>query len=130
VPIACGVVRKLGVPAVRVPVAGPFTKAPLQWNAYTFLDRFLIDGGTALSLVLVALTGVLAGYWWARARAGSTVAIIVYAISAPALVFAYRQNLLELAFLASLLGAGLLQVARLLSRFRATSASRRVQAAR
>jgi hypothetical protein len=117
-PIACGVVRKLGIPAVRVPVTGPFTKAPLQWNAYTFLDRFLIDGGTALTLVLVALTGVTAGYWWARARAGSLAAIILYAISVPALVFAYRQNLLELAFLASLLGAGLLQVARMLSRLR------------
>jgi hypothetical protein len=29
-PIACGVVRKLGVPAVRVPVTAPFTSAPLQ----------------------------------------------------------------------------------------------------
>lgn len=129
-PIACGVVRKLGVPVVRVPVTGPFTKAPLQWNAYTFLDRFLIDGGTALALVFVAATGLLAGYWWARARAGSATAIIVYAIGVPALVFAYRQNLLELVFLASLLGAGLLQVARLVSRFRATSARRDVQAAR
>jgi hypothetical protein len=126
-PIACGVVRKLGVPAVRVPVTAPFTSAPLQWNAYTFLDRFLIDGGTALTLVLVAITGVLAGYLWARARAGSTVGIIIYAIGAPALVFAYRQNLIELAFLASLLGAGLLLVARLLSRLRF---ARRMQTAR
>jgi hypothetical protein len=113
-PIACGVVRKLGVPALRVPVAGPFTKAPLQWNGYTFLDRFLIDGGTALTLVLVGITGVLAGYFWARARAGSAAGIIIYAISIPALVAAYRQNLLELVFLASLLGVGLLLLARLL----------------
>jgi hypothetical protein len=117
-PIACGVVRKLGVPAVRVPVAGPFTEAPMPWNAYTFLDRFLIDGGTALALVLVVITGVLAGYFWARARAGSATGIIIYAISVPALVAAYRQNLLELVFLASLVGIGLLVLARLLLRCR------------
>jgi hypothetical protein len=129
-PIACGVVRKLGVPAVRVPVAAPFTRAPLQWNAYTFLDRFLIDAGTALALVLVAITGAGGGYLWARARAGSTAAVLVYAISAPALVFAYRQNLIELVFLASVLGACLLFAGRLLSRSRTSFARRRVQTAR
>ena len=129
-PIACGVVRKLGVPAVRVPVTAPFTKAPLQWNAYTFLDRFLIDVGTALSLVLVAITGALAGYLWARARAGSTFGIVVYAICVPALVFAYRQNLIELVLLASVLAAALLLAARLLSRFIAGLQRRRVQTAR
>jgi hypothetical protein len=123
-PPACGVVRKLGVPAIRVPVAGPFTKAPLQWNAYTFLDRFLIDGGTALTLVLVAITGVLAGYFWARARAGSASGVLIYAISVPALVAAYRQNLLELVFLASLLSVGLLLLGRLLSRSSALSKRR------
>ena len=90
----------------------------MPWNAYTFLDRFLIDGGTALALVLVVITGVLAGYFWARARAGSATGIIIYAISVPALVAAYRQNLLELVFLASLLGIGLLVLARLLLRCR------------
>ncbi len=115
-PIACGVVRKLGVPAVRVPVTAPFTRAPLQWNAYTFLDRFLIDAGTALSLVLVAITGALAGFLWARARAGRTIAILLYAISAPALVFAYRQNLIELVLLAGVVAVALLLLARVLSR--------------
>jgi hypothetical protein len=129
-PIACGVVRKLGVPAVRVPVTAPFTRAPLQWNAYTFLDRFLIDGGTALSLVLVALTGALAGYLWARARAGGTIAILLYAIAAPALVFAYRQNLIELELLAALLAAALLLIARVLSRLTTSLSRRRVQPAR
>jgi hypothetical protein len=116
-PIACGVVRKLGVPAVRVPVTAPFTRAPLQWNAYTFLDRFLIDGGSALALVLVALTGVLAGYGWALARQGATIAIVLYAIGAPALVFAYRQNLIELVLLAGVAAAVLLLIARRLARF-------------
>jgi hypothetical protein len=124
-PIPCGALRKLGVPTLRVPVAGPFTKSPLQWNAYTFLDRFLIDGGTALTLVLVAITGVLAGYFWARARAGSAAGIMIYALSVPALVAAYRQNLIELVLLASLVGVGLLLLARLLLRFRVLLARRR-----
>ncbi len=118
-PPVCGVVRKLGVPALRVPVAGPFTKAPLPWNGYTFLDRFLIDGGTALTLVLVGITGVLAGFFWARARAGAASGIIIYAISVPALVSAYRQNLLELVFVSSVLGVGLLLLARIVLAFRA-----------
>jgi hypothetical protein len=126
-PIACGVLRKLGLPVLRVPVAGPFTKAPLQWNAYTFLDRFLIDGGTALTLVLVASTGVLAGYFWARARAGSAAGIMVYALSVPVLVAAYRQNLIELVLLASLLGICLLLLARLLLSFRVQLGRRRVR---
>jgi oligosaccharide repeat unit polymerase len=116
-PPVCGALRKLGVPLVRVPVAGPFTKAPLQWNAYTFLDRFLIDGGTALSLFFVAATGVLAGYFWARARAGSAADIIVYAIGLSALISAYRQNLLQVVLFSSLLGVGVLLLARRLLHF-------------
>jgi oligosaccharide repeat unit polymerase len=115
-PPACGVLRKLGAPLVRVPVAGPFTKAPLPWNAYTFLDRFLIDGGTALTLVLLGITASLAGYFWGRAKAGSVYGVIIYAITVPALVAAYRQNLLQLVLLSSLLGVGLLLTGRLLLR--------------
>jgi hypothetical protein len=129
-PIACGVVRKLGVPAVRVPATAPFTGAPLQWNAYTFLDRFLIDGGTALTLVLVALTGILAGYLWTRARAGGTLATLLYAIAAPALILAYRQNLIELAVVAAVVGAALLLVARWLAPLLPALARRDVQAVR
>src|SRR5262249_33782738 len=86
------------------------------WNAYTFLDRFLIDGGTALALVGVLLTGLLAGGLWARARAGSTVALLVYAIGLPALGAAYRQNLLELVALAAILAVVMLLVGERLSR--------------
>jgi oligosaccharide repeat unit polymerase len=111
-PIPCGIVRKLGLPVVRVPVAGPFTNVPLQWNAYTFLDRFLIDGGTALALLFVAGTGVLAGFFWARARAGSVLGMVVYAIGVPALFGAYRQNLLELVGLSAILAMVLLALAR------------------
>src|SRR5439155_17904211 len=95
-----------------------FTKTPLPWNAYTFLDRFLIDGGTALTLVLVALTGGLAGYFWTRARLGSVAGVLIYAIGVSALVAAYRQNLLQVVFFASLVGVALLALAKLLARFR------------
>jgi hypothetical protein len=101
-------------------VAGPFTKSPLQWNGYTFLDRFLIDGGTALALVLVAATGLLAGYLWSRARAGATLAIVIYAASVPSLVFAYRQNLLAQATVVAVIGVALLFLARALSGLKAT----------
>jgi oligosaccharide repeat unit polymerase len=128
-PIACGLVRKLGVPAVRVPVSGPFTKAPLPWNTYTFLDRFLIDGGTALTLILVALTGLVSGYFWTRARAGSAASIIIYAISVPALLGAYRQNLIELVGIAAVVGFGLLLLARMLVRLGAALLERFAKAA-
>jgi oligosaccharide repeat unit polymerase len=118
-PIPCGILRKLGAPAERVPVTGPFTKVPLQWNGYTFLDRFLIDGGTALALVLVAATGLLAGHLWTRARAGATLAIIMYAVSVPSLVFAYRQNLIAQATVVAVIGVALLSLARVLPGFRA-----------
>jgi oligosaccharide repeat unit polymerase len=116
-PIACGGLRKLGVPTLRVPVAGPFTKAPLRWNGYTFLERFLIDGGSALALVLVVATGLLAGFAWARARAGTAAGIIVYAIAVPGLLAAYRQNLIQLLAIAAVVACVLLLVARLLSGF-------------
>lgn len=111
-PIVCGAMRKLGVATLRVPVAGPFTKAPLRWNGYTFLDRFLIDGGTALVLVLVVLTGALAGFLWHFARAGSALGIVAYGIAIPALIGAYRGNLVELVGLAIILAVCLLLAAR------------------
>jgi hypothetical protein len=126
-PIPCGVVRKLGVRAPRVPVAGPFTKAPLRWNGYTFLERFLLDGGAALTLLMVAVTGVVAGLCWARARAGSAAGIVIYAISVPALIAAYRQNLIEFVLVAAVISAGLLLVATILSRVEFPSKSRLVK---
>jgi oligosaccharide repeat unit polymerase len=107
-PIACGVLRKMGVPALRVPVAGPFTAAPLRWNGYTFLERYLIDFGTGLTLVLVAITGALAAYLWRRAREGSLASTVIYAISVPALMAAYRQNLIEIVFVASIIALSVL----------------------
>lgn len=111
-PIACGALRKLGVHTVRVPVAGTFTSAPVPWNAYTFLDRYLIDGGVAITLVLVAITGGVAGWLWALARARRTIGVLVYAITVPALVGAYRQNLIELVAIAAVIALALVLGAR------------------
>jgi oligosaccharide repeat unit polymerase len=115
-PIACGIVRRLGVPVVRVPVTGPFTRVPLQWNAYTALDRFLIDGGTALVLVFVLITGILAGSVWALARRGSVAGILVYSLAVPALIAADRNNLLELVGISAVLAFGTVLFARTISR--------------
>jgi oligosaccharide repeat unit polymerase len=114
-PTVCGVVRKLGVDVVRVPVTGAFTKRPLQWNAYTVLDRLLIDGGTALTLMFVAIIGTLVGYLWRRARAGSTIAILVYAMATPALLAAVRNSLFVLVVHSAAIAAVLLGIARVLS---------------
>src|SRR5262249_55638526 len=115
-PVVCGALRKLGVPEVKVPVAGTFTSAPLPWNAYTFLDRFLIDGGVGVTLLLVLVTGLVSGYLWARARARTTLGILLYAVAVPALVGAYRQNLIELVALAALITVFLLLASRRLVR--------------
>jgi hypothetical protein len=88
----------------------------MPWNAYTFLDRFLIDGGVAITLVLVALTGLVAGWLWALARARSTIGILLYAIAVPALVGAYRQNLIEIVSIAAIIAVALLLVSRRLAR--------------
>ena len=120
-PIACGALRKLGLHVLRVPVAGQFTALPLQWNAYTFLDRFLIDGGVIVTLLLVGLTGAVVGYLWQRALRGSLHGTVLYAISAPALVAAYRQNLIELVALAAIATLVLLLCASRLARVEAFS---------
>jgi oligosaccharide repeat unit polymerase len=124
VPIACGVLRKAGVPAPRVPVTGPFTSVPLSWNGYTFLEKPLLDGGTALALVLVAIVGLMAGFVWSFARGGSMVGVIVYAISLPALVAAYRQNLVELVVVTSIIALAVYLLARILSDVAAPLAGR------
>jgi hypothetical protein len=115
-PIACGALRKAGLPTLLVPVTGPFTRQPLQWNAYTFLDRFLIDGGVAITILLTALTGAIAGYFWQRARERSTLGIVLYAMSLPALVGAYRNNLIELVFVSVTITLLLLAAAQLTPR--------------
>jgi hypothetical protein len=79
------------------------------------LDRLLIDGGTALTLMFVAIIGTLVGYLWRRARAGSTIAILVYAMATPALLAAVRNSLFVLVVHSAAIAAVLLGIARVLS---------------
>jgi oligosaccharide repeat unit polymerase len=103
----CRMLRHVGLNVDEEPPAPPFTQAPLPWNAYTFLGTLLNDGGTALLLVLVALCGSLIGVLWSLHRSGNAYGTILYAFSVPALVWAYRQNLLDAEAGAAFLAIGL-----------------------
>jgi hypothetical protein len=101
--LECRLLGHAGVPVDSEPPAPPFTQAPLPWNAYTFLGSLLVDGGTALVLVLVGLCGALLGALWSLHRSGSAYGTLAYAFAVPALVWAYRQNLLDVELAAALL---------------------------
>jgi oligosaccharide repeat unit polymerase len=103
----CRMLRHVGLNVDEEPPAPPFTKPPLPWNAYTFLGTLLDDGGTALVLVLVALCGSLIGVLWSLHRSGSMYCTIAYAFSVPAMVWAYRQNLLDVEADAAFIAVGL-----------------------
>ncbi|MGH2912829.1 MAG: O-antigen polymerase, partial [Solirubrobacteraceae bacterium] len=91
----CSLLRELGARVQRPPAAPPFTGPPLQWNAYTYLDAFLLDGGRALVILPVALLGLFVGIAWGAVRRRSYYGILAYAFCVPILVFSYRQNLLD-----------------------------------
>ncbi len=93
--LECRLARDAGLSTDEEPLQPPFTASPLPWNAYTFLDTFLVDGGKALAMMLVAVMGVLIGLVWSFARKGMGYGTILYAFSVPVLVFSYRQNLLD-----------------------------------
>ena len=101
----------LGLDVEQQPLAPPFTQPPEPWNAYTFLGVLLTDGGTALVLILAALFGLLAGVIWSLHRAGRTYGTLLYAFIVPALVWAYRQNLVDVEIDAAVLTLGLVWVA-------------------
>jgi hypothetical protein len=106
----CALLQDVGLNVDRSPPAPPFTGPPLPWNAYTYLDDFLLDGGRALAWLLVAFTGFLAGLAWSFARLRNHYGVIAYAFSVPALIFSYRQNLLDNFLLDALTAMGLLWV--------------------
>ena len=109
-PFECRMLRRLGLDAEQQPLAPAFTGWPVPWNAYTFLGTLLKDGGTALVLGLAALCGLLLGAIWSlhRRTAGGT---LVYAFCIPILVWAYRQNLLDVEIDAAVLAVALVWVA-------------------
>jgi hypothetical protein len=106
-PFECRMLRHVGLDVEQQPLAPPFTQSPLPWNAYTFLGSVIIDGGTALVLVLVALCGLLIGVIWSLHRSRNTYGTLVYAFVVPALVWAYRQNMLDVELDAAILAIGL-----------------------
>jgi oligosaccharide repeat unit polymerase len=91
----CSLLRELGANVQKPPAAPPFTGPPLQWNAYTYLDAFLLDGGKAAAVLPVAILGLFVGFAWRAARRRSYYGIIAYAFCVPVVVFSYRQNLLD-----------------------------------
>jgi hypothetical protein len=99
--------RHVGLDVEQQPLTPAFTQSPLPWNAYTFLGTLINDGGTALVLILVALCGLLSGAIWSLHRSGSTYGTLIYAFVVPALVWAYRQNLLDVELDAAILAIGL-----------------------
>jgi oligosaccharide repeat unit polymerase len=106
-PFECRMLRRAGLDVEQQPLAPAFTQTPLPWNAYTFLGTLLKDGGTALVLILVALCGLFLGIIWSLHRSGSTYGTLLYVFVVPALVWAYRQNLLDVEVDAAILAIGL-----------------------
>lgn len=106
----CALLQDMGLPIDRSPPAPPFTGSPLPWNAYTYLDDFLLDGGKALMWLLVAFTGALAGLAWSLSRLRNHYGVIAYAFVVPVLIFSYRQNLLDNFLLDALTAMALLWV--------------------
>jgi hypothetical protein len=112
----CRMLRHIGLDADKERPAPAFTQAPLRWNAYTFLGSLLNDGGSALVLILVASSGLLIGVIWSLHRSGSTFGTVSYAFVVPILVWAYRQNLLDVELDAAVLAIGLAWVATRVSK--------------
>lgn len=106
----CALLHDVGLNVKKAPPAPPFTGIPLPWNAYTYLDDFLLDGGRALTLALVGLSGLLTGLVWSFARRHNRYGVIAYAFIVPVLVFSYRQNLIDTFFLYALVAIALLWV--------------------
>jgi oligosaccharide repeat unit polymerase len=110
-PFECRMLHKAGLDVQQQPLAPPFTQPPVPWNAYTFLGVLLTDGGTVLVVILAALFGLFAGAVWSLHRAGRTYGTLLYAFIVPALVWAYRQNLVDVEIDAAILTLGLVWVA-------------------
>jgi hypothetical protein len=88
---ACSVLSRAGFDVEARPFIRPFTGPPLRWNLYTALDLPLLDGGRALALPIIALTGFGFGLLWAAVRRRSVIGLVVYAIAGPTLLFAGNQ---------------------------------------
>ncbi len=87
-PELCSAADKLGLGLPTVPRLRAFTAPPLSWNTYTALDAPLIDGGTALTIPILAAIGLLIGLLWTAALRRQLVGLLGYPLAAVALVTA------------------------------------------
>jgi hypothetical protein len=110
-PFECRMLRHVGIDAEQQPLAPPFTQAPVPWNAYTFLGVLLTDGGTALVAILTAVCGLASGAVWSLHRSGRAYGTVLYAFLVPMLVWAYRQNLIDVEVDAAVLTIVMLWIA-------------------
>jgi hypothetical protein len=90
--LACRGLARVGVPLEAEPGIRPFTGEPMPWNTYTALDGPLIDGGLVLAIPIVGLLGLLTGAVWELARRRASVGVLLYALWAPAAVWAGTIN--------------------------------------
>jgi hypothetical protein len=82
----CTGLRDVGLNVPVITPVRPFTASPLPWNTYTALDVPLIDGGTALTIPIVALLGAFCGWLWFLACRGLVLGRVAYALAAVALL--------------------------------------------
>lgn len=108
--LICTVAARAGADIVAEPTIRPFTKPPLPWNTYTALDLPLLDGGPVFVIAFFALAGAWLGWLWRRAREGIVLALALYAIYAPVVLYSVTQNNF---FAPHIVGAVLLVVALL-----------------
>ena len=96
---------------IAEPTIRPFTRPPLPWNTYTALDLPLLDGGPIFVIAFFALAGAWLGWLWRRARERDVLALGLYAIYAPVVLYSVIQNNF---FAPHIVGAALLAVAFLM----------------
>lgn len=106
--LVCTIAAHAGADVVAEPTIRPFTKPPLPWNTYTALDLPLLDGGPVFVIAFFALGGAWLGWLWRRAREGTVLALGLYAIYAPVVLYSATQNNF---FAPHIVGAALLVVA-------------------
>lgn len=106
--LVCTVAARAGADVVAEPTIRPFTKPPLPWNTYTAIDLPLLDGGPVFVIAFFALAGAWLGWLWQCAREGIVLALGLYGIYAPVVLYSVTQNNF---FAPHIVGAVLLVVA-------------------
>lgn len=90
--VVCTLAARAGADVTPEPAVRPFTGPPLPWNTYTALDLPVLDGGPVFVLVFFLLVGAWLGWLWRSAREGSRVAVGLYAVYGPVVLYSAVQN--------------------------------------